>query len=164
MLGWGSWANTQKLAGKDKWPFELFYWDYAIGVFVFSLLFAFTFGSAGSSGMPFLESLRGASSSAIWTAISSGVLFNISNILLVVGIDAAGMSVAFPVGVGPRAGDRDREELRPYAAGQRGASDCRGGADRLCDDHVGGGAPSSRTGREDEDLSRDSRSRWWRVV
>src|ERR1700704_3905929 len=45
MLGWGSWANTQKLAGKEKWPFQLFYWDYAIGVFLFSLLFAATFGS-----------------------------------------------------------------------------------------------------------------------
>src|SRR3984893_9423283 len=93
MLGWGSWANTQKLAGKDKWSFELFYWDYAIGVFVFSLLFAFTLGSAGSAGMPFLESLRGASEGAIWNALLSGVLFNISNILLVVGIDAAGMAV-----------------------------------------------------------------------
>jgi glucose uptake protein len=100
MLGWGSWANTQKLAGKDRWPFELFYWDYAIGVFVFSLLFALTLGSTGSAGTPFLENLRGASNSAVWTAISSGVLFNISNILLVVGIDAAGMAVAFPVGVG----------------------------------------------------------------
>ncbi len=100
MLGWGSWANTQKLAGKDRWSFELFYWDYAIGVFGFSVLFAFTLGSFGASGIPFLENLRGASSSAIWTAILSGVLFNISNILLVVGIDAAGMAVAFPVGVG----------------------------------------------------------------
>jgi glucose uptake protein len=100
MLGWGSWANTQKLAGKDKWPFELFYWDYAIGVFAFSLLFAFTLGSAGSAGMPFLESLRGGSQDAIWNAILSGILFNISNILLVVAIDAAGMAVAFPVGVG----------------------------------------------------------------
>ena len=100
MLGWGSWANTQKLAGKDRWPFELFYWDYAIGVFVFSLLFAFTLGNSGTAGTPFLENLRGASQSAVWIAISSGVLFNISNILLVVGIDAAGMAVAFPVGVG----------------------------------------------------------------
>ena len=100
MLGWGSWANTQKLAGKDRWPFELFYWDYAIGVFVFSLLFALTLGSSGAAGMPFLDNLRGASQSAVWIAISSGVLFNISNILLVVGIDAAGMAVAFPVGVG----------------------------------------------------------------
>ncbi len=100
MLGWGSWANTQKLAGKDQWPFELFYWDYAIGVFVFSLLFAFTLGSAGRSGVPFLENFHGAAGSAIRTAIWSGILFNISNILLVVGIDEAGMAVAFPVGVG----------------------------------------------------------------
>jgi glucose uptake protein len=100
MLGWGSWANTQKLAGKDKWPFELFYWDYAAGVLVFSLVFALTLGSAGSAGAPYLENLRGAASRPVWTAISSGVLFNISNILLVVAIDAAGMAVAFPVGVG----------------------------------------------------------------
>ncbi len=100
MLGWGSWANTQKLAGKDKWPFELFYWDYAIGVFAFSLVFAFTLGSMGGAGTPFVANLSGASSAAMWSAISSGVLFNISNILLVVAIDAAGMSVAFPVGVG----------------------------------------------------------------
>src|SRR3984885_11234245 len=100
MLGWGSWANTQKLAGKDKWPFELFYWDYAIGVFAFSLVFALTLGSVGSAGAPFIENLRSAAPNAIWTAISSGVLFNISNILLVVAIDAAGMAVAFPVGVG----------------------------------------------------------------
>src|SRR5271166_2455462 len=78
MLGWGSWANTQKLSGKDRWPFELFYWDYAIGVLAFSLAFALTLGSAGASGMPFLENLRSAPQGAIWIAISSGVLFNIS--------------------------------------------------------------------------------------
>jgi glucose uptake protein len=100
MLGWGSWANTQKLAGKDKWPFELFYWDYAIGVFAFSLVFAGTLGSAGPAGAPFLKNLGAAASGPVWTAISSGVLFNISNILLVVAIDDAGMAVAFPVGVG----------------------------------------------------------------
>ena len=100
MLGWGSWANTQKLAGKEKWPFELFYWDYAIGVFLFSLLFAATLGSFGTAGMPALENLRSAGTTFIWPAVISGVLFNLSNILLVVGIDAAGMSVAFPVGVG----------------------------------------------------------------
>src|SRR5215471_17311194 len=100
MLGWGSWANTQKLAGKEKWPFELFYWDYAIGVFLFSIVFAATFGSLGTAGSPALENLRSADSTFIWPAVISGVLFNLSNILLVVGIDAAGMSVAFPVGVG----------------------------------------------------------------
>src|ERR1700690_2852846 len=84
MLGWGSWANMQKLAGKDRWPFELFYWDYAIGVFAFSLLFAFTLGSAGASGMPFLENLRGASGGKDTTAVVLQHLFNISRILLVV--------------------------------------------------------------------------------
>jgi glucose uptake protein len=100
MLGWGSWANTQKLSGKDRWPFELFYWDFAIGVFVFSLLFAVTLGATGSAGMPFAENLRAMASGPATRAVVSGVLFNLANILLVVAIDAAGMSVAFPVGIG----------------------------------------------------------------
>jgi glucose uptake protein len=100
MLGWGSWANTQKLAGKEHWPFQLFYWDYAIGVFLFSVLFAATLGSAGSAGAGALENLQGANRGFMVPALISGVVFNLSNILLVVGIDAAGMSVAFPVGVG----------------------------------------------------------------
>ncbi|HTP87178.1 MAG TPA: hypothetical protein VMJ34_09520 [Bryobacteraceae bacterium] len=100
MLGWGSWANTQKLAGKDRWPFPLFYWDYAIGVLAFGVLFALTAGSFGPAGEAALANLGHASSSAILRALFSGILFNISNILLVVAIDAAGMSLAFPVGVG----------------------------------------------------------------
>ena len=100
MLGWGSWANTLKLAGKTKWPFELYYWDYAIGVFLFSVLFMFTLGSTGGPGMGAIDNLRAASGGNMAGAILSGIVFNISNILLVVAIDAAGMSVAFPVGVG----------------------------------------------------------------
>jgi glucose uptake protein len=100
MLGWGSWANTQKLAGKEKWPFELFYWDYAIGVFLFSLIFAHTLGSFGSAGMSTRENMHAANAINLLPALVSGALFNLSNILLVVAIDAAGMCVAFPVGVG----------------------------------------------------------------
>src|SRR5438067_1781465 len=100
MLGWGSWANTQKLAGKDQWRFPLFYWDYGLGVFCFGLLTMFTLGSSGAAGMPAVANLQQAEPSQLWTALGSGALFNISNILLVVAIDAAGMSVAFPVGVG----------------------------------------------------------------
>ena len=100
MLGWGSWANTQKLAGKQKWPFELFYWDYAFGVFLFSLIFAHTLGSFGSAGMPARENLHQADTANCVRALWSGAIFNLSNLLLVVAIDAAGMSVAFPVGVG----------------------------------------------------------------
>ncbi len=100
MLGWGSWANTQKLAGTDRWPFELYYWDYAIGVFLFGILFTFTAGSFGSSGMSAPANLQQADAGNIGSAVFSGALFNLSNILLVVAIDAAGMSVAFPLGVG----------------------------------------------------------------
>lgn len=100
MIGWGSWANTQKLAGRTNWPFELFYWDYAIGTFLFSVLFMFTAGSIGSGGMPAIANLSQASGYVIRTAMLSGALFNIANILLVVAIDSAGMSIAFPVGIG----------------------------------------------------------------
>lgn len=100
MLGWGSWANTQKLSGKDKWRFELYYWDYTLGVLLFSLIFAFTFGSNGAAGESALANFQQASHHAIHYALLSGIIFNVSNIMLVVGIDAAGMAVAFPVGVG----------------------------------------------------------------
>ena len=100
MLGWGSWANTQKLAGRERWPFELYYWDYAIGVLLCAVVFAATLGSFGSHGVSALENLSNVSTSAALAAVASGAIFNVSNILLVVAIDAAGMSVAFPVGVG----------------------------------------------------------------
>jgi glucose uptake protein len=100
MLGWGSWANTQKLAGRERWPFELYYWDYAFGVLLCAVLFAATLGSFGKHGVAALENLSNVSAPAALTALASGAIFNVSNILLVVAIDAAGMSVAFPVGVG----------------------------------------------------------------
>jgi glucose uptake protein len=100
MVGWGSWANTQKLAGKEHWPFELYYWDYAIGVALAGVLFALTMGSMGSAGVGAFENLRTASPGALAAAVESGALFNVANILLVVAIDAAGLALAFPVGVG----------------------------------------------------------------
>jgi glucose uptake protein len=100
MLGWGSWANTQKLAGKDNWPFPLYYWDYAWGVLLAALIFLGTLGAFGSAGMAAVPNLGKASGEMLARAFLSGVIFNVSNILLVVAIDAAGMSVAFPVGVG----------------------------------------------------------------
>lgn len=99
MLCWGSWANTQKLAGR-KWPFQLYYWDYAIGVFLFSLFLAFTLGSNGTEGRSFLQDLAQAEGSSLTSAFLGGVIFNLSNILLVAAIDIAGMAVAFPIGVG----------------------------------------------------------------
>lgn len=100
MLGWGSWANTQKLTGKEKWPFQLFYWDYAIGVVLCSLAFAATFGSHGGAGITALANVRAMHLGFIVPALLSGAIFNLSNVLLVVGIDAVGMAIAFPIGVG----------------------------------------------------------------
>lgn len=99
MLCWGSWANTQKLAAAS-WRFELFYWDYVIGIVIFSLIFAFTLGSQGSGGRDFLTDLRQASNASIGSALLGGLIFNLANILLVAAIAIAGMSVAFPVGIG----------------------------------------------------------------
>lgn len=99
MICWGSWANTQKLATKE-WRFQLFYWDYAIGVFLLSLILAFTMGSMGSAGRSFLADLQQADAVWLGSAFLGGVIFNLSNILLVAAIDIAGLAVAFPVGVG----------------------------------------------------------------
>jgi len=99
MLCWGSWANTQKLASKE-WRFQLFYWDYAIGVFLLALILAFTMGSTGSGGRGFIEDLKQADTGWLGSAFLGGVIFNLSNILLVAAIDIAGLAVAFPVGVG----------------------------------------------------------------
>lgn len=99
MLCWGSWTNTQKLTSKE-WRFQLFYWDYAVGVFMLALIFAFTFGSMGSVGRSFLEDMAQADMSALRAAFIGGVVFNLANILVVAAIDIAGMAVAFPVGIG----------------------------------------------------------------
>jgi glucose uptake protein len=99
MLCWGSWGNTQKLAGKT-WRFELFYWDYVIGILLFSVLLGFTLGSTGDSGRGFIEDMRQADGKNILNAMVGGVIFNASNILLVAAMAIAGMAVAFPVGVG----------------------------------------------------------------
>jgi glucose uptake protein len=99
MFCWGSWGNTQKLAGKS-WRFGLFYWDYVIGILLFSLLLGFTLGSRGENGRGFLEDMGQADIKNILNSFLGGVIFNASNILLVAAMAIAGMAVAFPVGVG----------------------------------------------------------------
>lgn len=100
MLCWGSWGNTQKLVANDKWKYQLFYWDYGIGILLSSLLFAFTLGSCGAEGRGFLADIRQAGLGHLGLAFLGGVLFNLANILLVIAIDLAGLAVAFPIGIG----------------------------------------------------------------
>ncbi|MFW5773970.1 MAG: GRP family sugar transporter [Tangfeifania sp.] len=99
MLCWGSWANTQKMAQKH-WPFQLYYWDYAIGVLLLALVLAFTAGSSGEEGRSFLPDLAQADGRSLFMAFLGGVIFNLANILLVAAIAIAGMAVAFPIGIG----------------------------------------------------------------
>lgn len=99
MICWGSWANTQKLSA-GNWRFELFYWDYVLGILLLTIVFALTLGSYGSSGRPFIEDLRQADTQSVFSAALGGVVFNLANLLLVAAISIAGLSVAFPVGIG----------------------------------------------------------------
>lgn len=99
MLCWGSWGNTQKMAAKN-WRYELFYWDYVIGILILSLIFGFTLGSMGDHGRGFTDDIAQVSANNFWSAFIGGIIFNASNILLSASIALAGMSVAFPVGVG----------------------------------------------------------------
>ena len=99
MLCWGSWGNTQKLAAKS-WRYELFYWDYVIGIVLVSVLLGFTLGSTGEQGRSFLVDLQQVEMHHFLSCILGGIIFNASNILLSASISIAGMAVAFPVGVG----------------------------------------------------------------
>ena len=100
MLCWGSWGNTQKLVGKS-WRFELFYWDYVIGLLAFALAMGLTLGSCGeNANWGFIANLKGSFGVTWLWPFAAGVVFNLSNILLSAAIAVAGMSVAFPVGVG----------------------------------------------------------------
>ncbi len=99
MLCWGSWGNTQKLAARS-WRYELFYWDYVAGMFLFSLIMAFTAGSMGSEGRSFIPDLLQADAANLGWIFFGAVIFNLSNILLSASVSIAGMSVAFPLGCG----------------------------------------------------------------
>jgi len=95
---WGSWANTYK--GVKNYRFELFYWDYAIGIFLMSLILAFTMGSSGHDASSFLNNVQSADKANIVSMLVGGAIFNLANLLLVAAIDMAGLAVAFPVSIG----------------------------------------------------------------
>jgi glucose uptake protein len=98
MVCWGSWANTLKLC--PGYRFQLFYWDYAIGLFAGALLWGLTAGSLGHTEPSFVAAaLHAPLSTMVWAACG-GVIFNVANLLLVAAIDVAGLAVAFPVGIG----------------------------------------------------------------
>ncbi|MGC1486040.1 MAG: GRP family sugar transporter [Candidatus Acidiferrum sp.] len=95
---WGSWANTFK--GVKNYRFELFYWDYALGIFLISVVLAFTMGSTSHDSSSFLNNVRLADGSNIVYTLIGGAVFNLANLLLVAAIDMAGLAIAFPVSIG----------------------------------------------------------------
>lgn len=95
---WGSWANTYK--GVKNYRFELFYWDYAVGIFLVSLIYALTLGSIGHDANSFLNNVHSADTSNIVSTMVGGAIFNLANLLLVAAIDMAGLAIAFPVSIG----------------------------------------------------------------
>ncbi|HEY7098620.1 MAG TPA: AcrB/AcrD/AcrF family protein [Terriglobales bacterium] len=95
---WGSWANTYK--GVKNYRFELFYWDYAVGIFLMSLVLALTMGSTGHDANSFLNNVHSADTSNIVSTMIGGAIFNLANLLLVAAIDMAGLAIAFPVSIG----------------------------------------------------------------
>ncbi|HEX3740187.1 MAG TPA: GRP family sugar transporter [Terriglobales bacterium] len=95
---WGSWANTYK--GVKNYRFELFYWDYAVGIFVISVVLGLTMGSTGHNASSLMNNIRSADTSNIVYALVGGALFNLANLLLVAAIDMAGLAVAFPISIG----------------------------------------------------------------
>ncbi len=98
MLCWGSWANTLKLC--PKFRFQLFYWDYVIGLIAAAAVWGITLGSTGNTGRSFFADIGQSSAHSIGLAMIGGAIFNVANLLLVAAIDIAGFAVAFPIGIG----------------------------------------------------------------
>jgi glucose uptake protein len=99
MICWGSWANTQKLAAKS-WRFELFYFDFVVGLLLTAVVAAFTLGSFGSDGRGFVEDIAQADTKSILYALAGGIVWNLGTLLLTAAMAVAGMSVGFPIGGG----------------------------------------------------------------
>jgi glucose uptake protein len=95
---WGSFANTFK--GTRNYRFELYYWDYGIGIFLISVVLAFTMGSFAGGPTAFLANLHTADGINLFYAALGGFIFNIANVLLVAGIEIVGLAIAFPISIG----------------------------------------------------------------
>src|SRR5438045_6794911 len=97
-LFWGSWANTYK--GAKNYRFELFYWDYAVGIFLISLILGHSMGSTGHDAVSLVNNIHGANTNDVIFAMVGGGSVNLANLLLVAAIDMAGLSIAFHISIG----------------------------------------------------------------
>jgi glucose uptake protein len=95
---WGSFANTFK--GTRNYRFELYYWDYGVGIFAISVVLALTMGSSAGGPTAFLTNLHRADDVNLLYAAIGGFIFNVANVLLIAGIEIVGLAIAFPVAIG----------------------------------------------------------------
>jgi glucose uptake protein len=98
MFCWGSWANAMKFT--PGYRFQLFYWDYVIGLMLGAFAWGLSLGSFGATGRPLGLDVIHSDAAHIGWAVAGGAIFNVANLLLVAAIDIAGLAVAFPVGIG----------------------------------------------------------------
>ena len=94
----GAWGITYK--STQKWRFELYYLDFAMGAVVLTILYAVTLGSMGFDGFAFYDDMAHSSKRAWIFGLAAGIVFNLANMFLVASMSVAGMTVAFPVGLG----------------------------------------------------------------
>src|ERR1700749_1091663 len=90
---WGSFANTFK--GTKNYRFELYYWDYGLGIFLMSLLLALTMGTHAGGTTALLANVHSADGITLFYAALGGFVFNIANVLLIAGVEIVGLSIAF---------------------------------------------------------------------
>jgi len=99
MVCWGSWPNfLKKLPG---WRLEYFYIDYSLGFLITALVFGVTLGSGGPGEPGHWSLIAQAPLREAAFAVLGGFIWNFGNILLLIGIMIAGISVAYPIAAVP---------------------------------------------------------------
>jgi len=98
MLCCGSWAVGYKMV--RKYRFELFYFDFSLGLGLLALICAFTVGSLGWDGFNFTDDLRNAHKQTLLWAFLAAVIFNFGNMLMMAAVSVAGLALAFPTAFG----------------------------------------------------------------
>src|SRR5258707_658114 len=98
LLFLGTWASMFKAAG--KWRFELFYFDFAIGLMLAAAIFSFTFGDRGFDGFSFVDDLQQAGKRQWLFALLAGMIFNLGNMLMMGAMSLSRMALAFPGAMG----------------------------------------------------------------
>lgn len=88
------WTSTYKMCG--NWRFELYYFDFAFGAFIATLVAGLTFGSMGND-LSFWDNLSlTAGRRLIVMAFAAGCVLNLANLLMVAGASLGGISLAVP--------------------------------------------------------------------